>query len=137
MTEKIVSVWESNDKNQQHLARVNDDISSLAAVSEEISSSMAEMEAQAERIEEQCMSLKDDTSQMRDTIRDMEQVTAPIAGIEKTLQKSQKNIKAFDFLLCGFFFLGGSFQQQNTCRYQHHTGYLPRTHNLLQKNHAE
>ena len=47
MTEKIVSVWESNDKNQQHLAKVNDNISSLAAVSEEISSSMAEMEAQA------------------------------------------------------------------------------------------
>lgn len=90
MTEKIVSVWESNDKNQQHLAKVNDNISSLAAVSEEISSSMAEMEAQAERIEEQCMSLKEGTSQMRDTIHEMEHVTAPIAGIEKTLDKAAR-----------------------------------------------
>jgi len=90
MTEKIVSVWESNDKNQQHLAKVNDNISSLAAVSEEISSSMAEMEAQAERIEEQCMALKDDTHNMRDTISEMEQVTAPIAGIEKTLDTAAR-----------------------------------------------
>ena len=90
MTEKIVAVWELNDKNQQHLAKVNDNISSLAAVSEEISSSMAEMEAQAERIEEQCLSLKDGTHQMRDTIHEMEHVTAPIAGIEKTLDKAAR-----------------------------------------------
>ena len=68
MTEKIVNVWELNDKNQQHLAKVNDNISSLAAVSEEISSSMAEMESQAQRIEEQCLALNTDTHQMRDTI---------------------------------------------------------------------
>ncbi len=90
MTEKIVNVWELNDKNQQHLAKVNDNISSLAAVSEEISSSMSEMEAQAERIEEQCIALKDDTLQMRDTIREMEHVTSPIAGIEKTLDKAAR-----------------------------------------------
>lgn len=90
MTEKIVNVWELNDKNQQHLAKVNDNISSLAAVSEEISSSMSEMEAQAQRIEEQCIELKDDTHQMRDTIREMEHVTAPIAGIEKTLDKAAR-----------------------------------------------
>lgn len=88
MTEKIVSVWQLNDKNQQHLAKVNDNISSLAAVSEEISSSMSEMEAQAQRIEEQCMSLKDDTYSMRDTIDGLEEVTSPIGDIEKTLDKA-------------------------------------------------
>lgn len=90
MTEKIINVWELNDRNQKHLAKVNDNISSLAAVSEEISSSMSEMEAQAQRIEEQCMELKDGTHQMRDTIREMEQVTSPIAGIEKTLDKAAR-----------------------------------------------
>ena len=90
MTEKIVNVWELNDKNQQHLAKVNDNISSLAAVSEEISSSMSEMEAQAERIEEQCLSLKNDSHQMRDVIQEMEKVTSPISGIEKTLDKAAR-----------------------------------------------
>lgn len=88
MTEKIDAVWELNDKNQKHLAKVNDNISSLAAVSEEISSSMSEMEAQAQRIEEQCLSLKEDTHQMRDTISEMEAVTEPIPRIEKTLDKA-------------------------------------------------
>ncbi len=90
MTEKIVAVWELNDKNQKHLAKVNDSISSLAAVSEEISSSMSEMEAQAERIEEQCMALKDDTLNMHDTISRMEDVISPIPGIEKTLDKAAR-----------------------------------------------
>ena len=90
MTEKILAVWELNDANQKHLAKVNDNISSLAAVSEEISSSMAEMEAQAERIEEQCLSLKDGTINMRDTISALETVTAPIPGIEKTLDKAAR-----------------------------------------------
>ena len=90
MTEKIDAVWELNDKNQKHIAKVNDNISSLAAVSEEISSSMAEMEAQAERIEEQCLALKDDTHSMRDTIYQMEAVTEPIPRIEKTLDKAAR-----------------------------------------------
>ena len=90
MTEKIVSVWELNDKNQQHLAKVNDNISSLAAVSEEISSSMAEMEAQAERIEEQCLSLKDGTHEMRDIIHEMEKVSSPISTIEKTMDTAAR-----------------------------------------------
>lgn len=90
MTEKIVTVWDLNDKNQHHLAKVNDNISSLAAVSEEISSSMSEMESQAQRIEEQCLSLNDDTHQMRDIIHEMEKVTAPISGIEKTLDKAAR-----------------------------------------------
>lgn len=90
MTEKIVNVWELNDKNQQHLAKVNDNISSLAAVSEEISSSMAEMEAQASRIEEQCLSLNGDSHKMRDTINEMEKITSPISGIEKTLDKAAR-----------------------------------------------
>ena len=92
MTDKIVTVWELNDKNQKNLAKVNDSISSLAAVSEEISSSMSEMEAQAERIEEQCMALKDDTLNMRDTISKMEDVIAPIGGIEKTLDNAARTM---------------------------------------------
>ncbi|MBR4026575.1 MAG: CZB domain-containing protein, partial [Lachnospiraceae bacterium] len=90
MTEKIVTVWQLNDKNQQHLAKVNDNISSLAAVSEEISSSMAQMESQAERIEEQCIELKTDTHNMRDTTKGLEQITAPLGKIEQTLDYAAK-----------------------------------------------
>ena len=46
MTERIENVWEINNENQSHVSKVDESISSLAAVSEEISSSMAEMENQ-------------------------------------------------------------------------------------------
>lgn len=90
MTEKIDVVWKLNDENQKHLSQVNDDISSLAAVSEEISSSMAEMEAQAEHIEQQCISLRNDTGDMRDVITNLSEVTAPISNIEKTLDQAAR-----------------------------------------------
>ena len=90
MTEKINAVWELNDQNQKHLAAVNDNISSLAAVSEEISSSMAEMEAQAERIEEQCNALDIDTNVMNNTVIGMQKVTAPLGTIETTLDEATR-----------------------------------------------
>ncbi|MBQ8627304.1 MAG: hypothetical protein IJ419_14250, partial [Agathobacter sp.] len=65
VTEKIGNVWAINDENQQHVAHVNDSISSLAAVSEEISSSMVEMENQAVNIKEQCSTLTEDTRLLR------------------------------------------------------------------------
>lgn len=90
MTEKIDTVWQLNDKNQHHLAQVNDDISSLAAVSEEISSSMSEMEAQSQHIEEQCIELRNNTSNMHDVIRSLSKVTAPLVEIEKTLDTAAR-----------------------------------------------
>lgn len=90
MTDKINAVWELNDENQKHLATVNDNISSLAAVSEEISSSMAEMEAQAERIETQCNELDNNTTTMNTTVSEMQRITAPLSTIEETLDTSTR-----------------------------------------------
>ena len=44
MTDKIENVWVLNNENHKHVTKVNESISSIAAVSEEISSSMTEME---------------------------------------------------------------------------------------------
>ena len=46
MTKKIEYVWELNNDNKKHVSEINEAISSIAAVSEEISSNMAEMESQ-------------------------------------------------------------------------------------------
>lgn len=58
---KIKSVWTLNEENQKHIAEITESISSLAAVSEEISSSMIEIESSAAEIENSCALLKDDT----------------------------------------------------------------------------
>lgn len=92
MTNKIGNVWALNDENQKHVSKVNESISSLAAVSEEISSSMAELEAQTNNIDEQCAQLKENTGMMRGITSDLQQVTTPLTSIENTLDASAKQM---------------------------------------------
>lgn len=90
VTEKIENVWEINNENQQHLAHVNDSISSLAAVSEEISSSMVEMENQAVNIKEQCQTLSSNTKLLRSVSKQLKQAVEPVTTIEKLLDEAAK-----------------------------------------------
>lgn len=92
VTEKIGNVWEINDENQQHVSRVNDSISSLAAVSEEISSSMVVLESQTVSIKDQCMQLNDSTQHLRKVSKKMKEVTAPVPEIERLLDEAGKQL---------------------------------------------
>ncbi len=92
VTEKIQNVWEINNENQEHLAHVNDSISSLAAVSEEISSSMVEMENHAVSIKEQCRQLNTNTKQLRSISKKLKQETEPIADVENLLTEASKQL---------------------------------------------
>lgn len=80
MTEKIENVWALNDENQNHVSQVNDSISSLAAVSEEISSNMAEMENQ----------LKNNTDFMQNVSSELKTASEPVENIERTLDEATK-----------------------------------------------
>lgn len=82
MANKITNVWELNDRSKQNISQINDSISSMASVSEEISSSMSEMENQ----------LNESTEFMRTVGRDLRQATEPVVNIEKTLDDSVKKM---------------------------------------------
>ncbi len=82
MTDKIKNVWELNNESQQYVSRVNDSVSSIASVSEQISNSMKEMEKQ----------LKDSTEFMRRVGEDLHRSTKPVVGIEKTLDETVKQM---------------------------------------------
>lgn len=82
MTERIENVWEINNENQSHVSKVDESISSLAAVSEEISSSMAEMENQ----------LKNNTVVMRDVSNQLKKAIEPVEEIEQTLDGAVKQM---------------------------------------------
>ncbi len=84
MTNKIEHVWELNNANHTHVSHVNDSVSSIAAVSEEISSSMTEMENQ----------LRDSTDFMRNVGQDLRKAAEPVVSIEKTLDDSVKQMGA-------------------------------------------
>lgn len=82
MTERIKNVWELNNESQQYVSNINESISSIAAVSEEISSSMAEMENQ----------LKDSTNFMQQVGEELQESAKPVANIEKILDDTIKQM---------------------------------------------
>ncbi len=82
MTEKIGNVWELNDENQRHVSKVSESVTSLAAVSEEISSTMAEMENQ----------LRNSTDFMREIGNELMKATEPVVEIEGTLDSAVKQM---------------------------------------------
>ena len=82
MTEKIRNVWKLNAQSQQGVSNINDSVSSMAAVSEEISSSMAEMQNQ----------LRDSADFMNKVSEDLKEATQPVVEIEKTLDDTVKQM---------------------------------------------
>ena len=82
MTEKIKHVWELNNESQQYVSKVNESVSSIAAVSQELSSSMTEMQNQ----------LRESSDFMRQVGDDLYEATKPVVGIEKTLDQSIKQM---------------------------------------------
>lgn len=82
MADKISNVWELNSESQNHVSKVNESISSIAAVSEELSSSMTEMENQ----------LKDSAGFMRNVGQELQQEAKPVVNIEQTLDEVVKQM---------------------------------------------
>ncbi len=82
MSRKINFVWDLNRESQQSVSRVNDSIRSIAEVSENISSSMNEMENQ----------LRNSTSFMNQVSADLKKAVEPVVGIEKTLDDTAKQM---------------------------------------------
>lgn len=82
MSKKINYVWDLNRESQQSVSRVNDSIRSIAEVSENISSSMNEMEKQ----------LRNSTSFMNQVSFDLKKAIEPVIGIEKTLDATTKQM---------------------------------------------
>lgn len=82
MTEKIENIWELNSENQNNVSKVNDSVSSIASVSEEITSSMTKMENQ----------LRDSTDFMQNVSQDLKKAAEPVVDIEKTLDETVKQM---------------------------------------------
>ena len=82
MTEKIGNVWKINDENQRHVSEVSQSVTSLAAVSEEISSTMSEMENQ----------LRNSTDFMSEIGTELAKAKEPVVDIERTLDEVVKQM---------------------------------------------
>ncbi len=82
MTDRIKNAWEINDENQKHVSGVNEAVTSLAAVSEELSSTMSEMENQ----------LRSSTDFMREIGNELSEAAKPVIEIERTLDEMAKRM---------------------------------------------
>ncbi|MDD6039499.1 MAG: methyl-accepting chemotaxis protein [bacterium] len=80
---RINEVWALNEENQAHMAGITNSISNLAAVSEEISSSMNEIEVKASDIENACEVLKNDTEGLHEIGNNCVEAINPLPGIEQ------------------------------------------------------
>lgn len=92
MTEKIGNVWQINEENRQHIAHITENISSLAAVSEEISSSVVELESKSQKIQENCSELEEDTDELHELGTELQNMIQPITEIEQTMDSMAKQI---------------------------------------------
>lgn len=92
VTDKIGCIWGLNEDNRRHLEKITDSISSLASLSQEISSSIIELESRAADIDQQCGILKEGMTQMRAHCRNIDNIAAPLGSIEATLDGSAKTM---------------------------------------------
>ncbi|MCI8427168.1 MAG: hypothetical protein HFJ03_06515 [Lachnospira sp.] len=90
VTDKISNVWRFNEESRQHVEKITNNISSLAGISEEISSSMLELENRTSEIENQCSVLNKDTDLLNQHGQEMKEIVSPLQSIEKTLDESAK-----------------------------------------------
>ena len=85
VNEKISGVWKLNEENEKNVAVITDNISNLAALSEEISSSMNEIEASSAEISESCKKLSDDAQELNDIGKSSADTLKPLGGIESNV----------------------------------------------------
>lgn len=120
MAERIRNVWELNDESKRFVSDVNDSVSSIAAASEEISSSMTEMENQ----------LHDSTEFMRRVGSELKRASEPVAGIEKLLDETAKQMG--DMTKDAFFHLEGrEFAGYMTSAISSHRSWLATLHKIV------
>lgn len=90
VTQKISHVWELNEDNRQRVEKITNNISSLASLSEEISSSIIELESRSTDINGQCGVLHEDMLQLREHGQNIYDLASPLERIESILDESAK-----------------------------------------------
>lgn len=85
VNQKIKSVWTLNEENQSHITEITNQISNLAAVSEEISSSMNEIQASAGEIESSCAVLQSNAEGLQQIGDSCYEAIKPLDTIESKI----------------------------------------------------
>ncbi len=90
INENIQNVWKITGNNRKGMDQINDSVSSLAAVSEEISSSMFELDNQMQHVSDECQRLHGNAESLTESSRSISELVEPSKAIEKHLEESTK-----------------------------------------------
>ena len=85
MSEKISAIWDINEANMKDMKQIASNVTSLAAVSQEISSAMHELGSQTVEISNQCEQLAETTVQMGGVAENVTKTIQPFYRIQEEL----------------------------------------------------
>lgn len=88
INENIQNVWKITGNNRSGVDHIADSVSSLAAVSEEISSSMNELDNQMQHVSGECQNLKENAQSLAISSNSIAELVEPSKRIEKYLEES-------------------------------------------------
>lgn len=88
INDNIQNVWKITGNNRKSMDTISDSVSSLAAVSEEISSSMNELDNQMHYVSNECLELKENTNLLAISSQSIAELVEPSKMIEKHLEET-------------------------------------------------
>lgn len=92
MSEKITAIWDINEANMQDMKQIASNVTSLAAVSQEISSAMHELGNQTLEISNQCEQLAETTVQMGSVAENVTKSIQPFYRIQEELNLALETV---------------------------------------------
>ena len=94
INENLSVIVEGNIDNRKRLQDINESLTNIAATSEEISSSMSEVENQAAQLDEKVAGVAGEVETLREVSESLGAVVKPIITIEECLRSNNKEMGA-------------------------------------------
>lgn len=94
INDNIQNVWKITGHNRKGMDHIADSVSSLAAVSEEISSAMHELDNQMQNINEECLELRGNMDALEVSSNAIGELVAPSKTIENHLEEATQMMGA-------------------------------------------
>lgn len=92
INENLTVIVEGNIENRKRLQDINESLTNIAATSEEISSSMNEIENQAAHLDERVSGVGQDLKNLKNISESLEDVVKPMITIEECLKTANKEM---------------------------------------------
>ncbi len=90
INQNLTTIVKGNIENRKRLQDINENLTSIAATSQEISSSMNEVENHAQQLDERVYSMSLDAANLNGVSQRLSEVVKPMVDIEKTLRATNK-----------------------------------------------